>query len=111
MITISKTIKSVGNFFDKMAKVRVQSWLMRMGREWVERNGYSYEDVQSGVSKWPWRQSPVKIAEEKEISRAIRELKSYNDNELRDIGIPRSKIEYMVRYGRGGDEFETDRAA
>ena len=111
MITISKTINSVAKFFDKMAKVRVQSWLMRMGPEWVERNGYSYKDIQIGISKWPWRQSPEKIAEEKEISRAIRELKSYNDNELRDIGIPRSKIEYMVRYGNSGDEFDTDRAA
>ncbi len=111
MITISKTINSMGKFFDKMAKVRVQSWLMRMGPEWVEKNGYNYEDILSGVSKWPWRQSPEKAAAEKEIKQAIRELKSYNDNELRDIGIPRSKIEYMVRYGNSGDEFDTDRAA
>ena len=111
MITISKTINSMGKFFDRLAKVRVQSWLMRMGPEWAEANGYSYQDILRGVSKWPWRQSPEKVAEEKQIRRAIRELKSYNDRELRDIGIPRSKIEYMVRYGNSGDEFDTDRAA
>lgn len=111
MITITKTIKSIGNFFDRMGKARLQSWLIRMGPEWTEANGYSYDDILHGLSKWPWRQSPEKIAEEKEIKRVIRELNSYNDRELRDLDIARSEIETAVRFGRPGYERDLDKAA
>ena len=111
MNTINKTVKSMKHFFENLAKARMQSTLLSMGREWVESNGYSYEAVKAGVSKWPWHSSPEKVTREKEISRAIRELRSYNDRELRDIGMARSEIEYAVRYGRRGEEFDTDLAA
>ena len=111
MNTIKKTVKSMKIFFENIAKARMQSTLLNMGREWVEDKGFSYDALKLGVSEWPWRQSPEKIAEEKEIRRSIRDLKSYNDRELRDIGIPRSEIEYAVRYGRREEEFDTDRAA
>ena len=111
MITITKTIKSIGNLFDRMGKGRVQSWLIRMGPEWAEANGYSYDDILRGLSKWPWHQSPEKIAEERKIRRVIRELNSYNDRELRDLGIARSEIGTAVRFGRPGYERDLDKAA
>ena len=111
MITITKTIKSIGNFFDRMGKARLQSWLIRMGPEWAEANGYSYHDILLGLSKWPRRRSPEKIAEEKEIKRVIRELNSYNDRELRDLNIARGEIETAVRFGRLGYERDLDKAA
>lgn len=54
---------------------------------------------------------PVKVAKEAEIRRAIRDLKSYNDRELRDIGIPRSKIEDAVRYGVAANDSDFDQYA
>jgi hypothetical protein len=111
MITITRIIKSMGRSIDSMAKARVNSALLSMGREWVEDKGYSYEALRAGVSKWPWRRSPEKVAEEKQIKRAIRELKSYNDRELRDIGISRSKIEQAVRYGNAANDSDFDKHA
>jgi uncharacterized protein YjiS (DUF1127 family) len=111
MITISKVTNSVGRFFESMGKARVNSWLLRMGPEWVENNGYSYEALRGGISKWPWRRAPEKVAEEKELKRIIRELKSYNDRELADIGIPRSGIEDAVRHGRPGYECDLEQNA
>jgi uncharacterized protein YjiS (DUF1127 family) len=111
MISISKVTKSMFRFFDSMGKARVNSWLLGMGREWVEDNGYSYEAVRGGIDKWPWRMSAEKVAEEKELKRMIRELKSYNDRELADIGIPRCKIEHAVRYGIVANDPNPDRYA
>lgn len=63
MNTLSKFIKSIGVFFDLIAKARVQSTLLGMGREWVERHGYSYDLLRAGTSEWPWR-APVATAEQ-----------------------------------------------
>jgi uncharacterized protein YjiS (DUF1127 family) len=98
-------------FFEKVAKARMQSTLLSMGQKWAEDKGYSYEAIVAGESEWPWRKSAEKVVNEKEIRRVIRELKSYNDRELRDIGIPRTDIENAVRYGRPGYEYDTDLAA
>ncbi len=103
--------KAVKDFFERLAKARMQSTLLSMGRKWAEDKGYSYEAIVAGESEWPWRKSPEKAVNDKEIRRVIRELKSYNDRELRDIGIARSEIEYSVRYGRAGYEYDTDKAA
>ena len=98
-------------FFEKVAKARMQSTLLSMGQKWAEDKGYSYEAIVAGESEWPWRKSAEKAVNEKEFRRVIRELKSYNDRELRDIGIPRTDIENAVRYGRPGYEYDTDQAA
>ena len=111
MITISNTIKSIGNILDRIAKARVQSWLIRMGRDWTENNGYNHDDILVGVSKWPWRRSLETVAVKKEIKRTVSELKSYSDRELTDMDIPRGKIEHMARYGKSGVEFDTENAA
>lgn len=108
MNTITKAVK---DFFERVAKARMQSTLLSMGQKWAEDKGYSYEAIVAGESEWPWRKSTEKAVNEKEIKRVIRELKSYNDRELRDIGIARSEIENSVRYGRPGYEIDVDRKA
>jgi uncharacterized protein YjiS (DUF1127 family) len=99
MNTISKAIESFRHFFDATAKARMLSTLLGMGPEWVEMRGYSYALLRKGIGAWPWRQDPAQTAEEKEIRRAIRELKGFSDRELRDLGIARAGIESAVRYG------------
>ena len=50
--------KAVKDFFERVAKARMQSTLLSMGRKWAEDKGYSYEAIVAGESDWPWRQSP-----------------------------------------------------
>lgn len=52
--------------------------------------------------------SPEEVARETEIRNAIRELKLYSDRDLRDIGIARSRIEHVVRYGKGANDPEVN---
>ena len=96
MKTMSAIIKATQRFFEATARARVQSTLLSMGREWVERQGYSWELLRSGVSEFPWRQSTATVQSEKAIRRAITELNSFSDRELHDLRIHRSGIENAV---------------
>ena len=114
MISLTNIWQSMQRHFAAVAKARVQSTLLTMGPEWVERYGYSYQSLRNGIDAWPWRQTPEKAAEEKEIRRAIRELSHMSDRELRDLGIARSGIESAVRNGhpdRGFRLADRDQAA
>jgi len=108
MKTMTAMIESTGRLFDTIAKARVQSALLAMGRVWVERHGYSWELLRAGVSEWPWRQSTEAVATERETRRAIAELNRFSDRELHDLRIHRAGIESAVRYGRSGVDFEQD---
>ena len=108
MKTMFAIIKSTGRLFDTIARARVQSALLAMGRVWVERHGYSWELLRAGVSEWPWRQSTQAVTAERETRRAIAELSHYSDRELDDLRIHRGGIENAVRYGRSGIDFGQD---
>jgi len=97
---MSAIIKSTQRLFENTARARVQSTLLIMGREWVERHGYSWEMLCAGPSEWPWRQSTPTVNPGQEIRRAITELNSFSDRELHDLRIHRSGIENAVRHGR-----------
>ena len=73
MITISKTAKALQRFFEAMAKARVNSVLLGMGREKVEELGYSYEALRAGPSAWPWRKTTQDSAATGEIGMQLRE--------------------------------------
>jgi len=48
---------------------------------------------------------------EREIRRAVRELQSYSDAELNELGIGRGGIEQAVRHGRPGIDTDESKAA
>lgn len=48
---------------------------------------------------------------EPEIRRAVRELQSYSDAELNELGLSRAGIEDAVRHGRPGFESDQPKAA
>ena len=75
MNTLSKFIKSIGVFFDLIAKARMQSTLLGMGREWVERHGYSYDLLRAGTSEWPWREAEATVTGEQPLEHKVSDLK------------------------------------
>lgn len=93
MITITGTINALERFFEAMAKARVNSALLAMGRERVEQLGYSFEALQTGPSAWPWRKTTQDSAEENEIKVHMWELESFSGREFHDPGMARSGID------------------
>ena len=108
MNTMSKVLKSMEGFFESIARARVQSTLLSMGRDRVEKYGYSYDMLRAGVSEWPWRATPEAVAEAKEVKRAISELNNFSNRELHELGINRNGIENAVRYGRPENDPELE---
>lgn len=99
-------------FFETSGHGRVRAVLLSRGPQWCEAMGYSWSALQAGLSGWPWRKDSVENqTNESEIKQAVKELKSYNDLELRDLGISRGDIEDAVRFGRAGFEKDLDQAA
>ena len=97
MITINKTAKALQRFFEAMAKARVNSVLLGMGRAKVEELGYSYEALRAGPSAWPWRKTTQDSATTGAIAVRVRETKDL------------SEIAY-ANQPRTGHEFEQDAA-
>lgn len=75
MTTPAKKIDSGGNFFERIARARMQSTLLSMGRVWVERHGYSWELLRAGTAYWPWRQTLEAVAGKPGTRRAGLDLK------------------------------------
>lgn len=116
MITNSKAFKIIGRFsaaaaraLEATAKARVQSTLLSMGPEWVEKYGYSYDSLRAGVNEWPWRQTSEKLIEEQQVKRSVKELNSYSDLELNELGIARNDIEFAVRHGHPENDYSLER--
>jgi len=76
MKTVSRIIKASNRFFESIARARVQSTLIGMGPEWVERHGYSWVLLRRGVTAWPWRHAS---AGEMKISGSVHELHPFSD--------------------------------
>ena len=69
--------------------------------------GIDRHELMGGVKNWPWDGSITKQKAEANNgsrARAIRELNSYSDRELHDIGINRGMIADAVDNGRVGIE-------
>ena len=101
--------------------------------------GFSREMLIEGVSAWPWRIDTVADAvaagtdltkegisvapvvsqiatpkvSKRKIRKAVKELSSYSDRELAELGVSRNNIEEVVRYGRPTVEgvFQNNRTA
>jgi hypothetical protein len=58
MFAITNVTNAIIGFFESIAKARVNSVLLGMGREKVEEFGYSYDALQLGPDAWPWREMP-----------------------------------------------------
>lgn len=95
-----------------LARRQALNALMRQSDATLRDIGISRELLHAGVDCWPWHaieRPPLRASSVTRVSpntaeatRAVRELKSYSDRELRDIGITRDTIAEAVYHGRGG---------
>lgn len=111
------------NFFTKEGS-RYDTYMTSLGRKQARRillgqSDHTLEDLgisramlETGIKAWPWKiqeDQPAPAAPKKVMShsKAIRELNSYSDRELQDIGITRGSIVEAVKKGRTGIERPT----
>lgn len=121
------------------SKSRLRQQLLGMSDRQLQDFGFSRAMLIEGVSAWPWRIDAVADAvsagtdlkkeglvaapvvsqiaapkvSRRKIRKAVKELNSYSDRELAELGVNRNNIEEVVRYGRPTVEgvFQNDRTA
>ena len=120
-------------------KAKLRTQLLGMSDRQLDDYGFSRAALLSGVSAWPWRAdsvadavaagtslkaeglaiapqltqvAPPKVSR-KSIRKAVKELNSYSDRELAELGVARNSIKEVVRYGRPSVEgvFENRKSA
>ena len=121
------------------SKSRLRQQLLGMSDRQLQDFGFSRAMLIEGVSAWPWRIDTVADAvaagtdltkegisvapvvsqiaapkvSRRKIRKAVKELNSYSDRELAELGVSRNNIEEVVRYGRPTVEgvFQNNRTA
>lgn len=109
MSLLNKIGKSVFNALEMAGRARTLSQLETMSDRALEDLGFSRLLMNQGVSAWPWKKDQEVIAQKAktssdEINAAIKELNSYNDKDLADLGLSRGEIRNAVINGRKNDE-------
>lgn len=105
-------LNGMARFFRKSGKLRMQSYLMRLPTSQLIAWGYSPTQLSKGISAWPWRLEDQPMAASstetaftaKQLRASVKELQSFSNAELADMGLNRGTIEHAVRYGRQGLE-------
>ena|SRR5450631_2222746 len=90
-----------------LSKRRDRKLLLKLDDRTLADIAISREMLEQGVKAWPWRlpEDSVQVAAVAGSFRtAVRELESYNDAELADLGISRGSIQDAVLHGRPGIE-------
>ncbi|MFT5219949.1 MAG: hypothetical protein ACI9LO_002292 [Planctomycetota bacterium] len=103
MDTIAKIINRLQRASEAIAKARVNSVLLGMGREKVEEYGYSFDALQLGPSAWPWRGTPQDGPKENDLMIPAPHFTSLYNSQTNDQGIAFNDIEKPVRHGRPVD--------
>ena len=106
MSTNSSPIKSLASTVSLyLTKRRDRQLLLRLDDRTLADINISRELLEVGVKAWPWQlpQDGAMVAQAAhEIRSAVRELESYSDAELADLGISRGSISDAVLHGRPG---------
>ena len=110
MITVKGTIEAMGRFFEAMAKARVNSELLRMGREKVESLGYSYEALLIGPSAWPWRNDTREAGQKTDIGVNARNLNNSAGEAMKELGRAENDIDWTSRTGLSRADCDQDAA-
>ena len=87
MFTITKVSKAMSGFFESIARARVNSVLLGMGREKVEEFGYSYDELRLGPDAWPWRKMPQKGTNETTNNCSDEKIAEHISKSIDDVSI------------------------
>ena len=104
---------------ERRGRRMARTQLLNMSDRQLNDFGVSRHLLMEGISAWPWRDaSTADLAGEglaripaitnvgknvigaKDIKKAVKELSSFSDRELAELGVTRHSIEESVRYGR-----------
>ena len=112
MFSIATLVQYVQRRREISAMKATQAYLLSLDDRMLEDAGFSRELLEQGIKAWPWRtlqdQPTVDQApSRKDLEHAASTLRSFSDKELRDLGIGRGEIGYVVQHGRQG--FDVDR--
>lgn len=91
------------NYMTHRGRVEAHRILLRQDEKTLQDIGIIRSELAGGVKNWPWDGSAQQQqAKPVATAQAIRELNSYSDRELHDIGINRGMIADAVTHGRAG---------
>jgi len=106
MSTFLSPIKSIATDFGAfLNKRRDMKLLMELDDRTLADINISRELLEQGVKSWPWKMpqdSETVWSTAQGIRAAVKELDSYTDAELADLGITRGGIVEAVLHGRPG---------
>jgi len=95
---------------------QTRAYLLSLDDRLLEDAGFSRVLLEQGIKAWPWRSEAylennrARAPHSKnDLKAAASTLRSFSDKDLRDLGIGRGEIGYVVEHGRQG--FDCDRAA
>jgi uncharacterized protein YjiS (DUF1127 family) len=107
-----RTHRWLNRLMERIERGRLRRELLRRTDYTLVDMGFSRDLLEEGVSAWPWRPAadggsgavnkPLPAIKPTAYRQAIRELRTYSDAELADLGLHRSTIEYAVCHGRPG---------
>lgn len=96
-----------------LGRSRVRDVLLRSSDRMLDDAGFSRELLESGVKAWPWHKPalPLTPLDFKHVGNvaAIRELQTYSDEDLHDLGNSRGSISEAVMLGREGSDNDSER--
>lgn len=111
---IGKLVRFIQQKKEAVAMRETQAYLLSLDDRLLADAGFSREQLLKGVKAWPWRteerlqdQDMVKAFSQKDLSNAASTLRGFSDKDLRDLGIGRGEIGYVVQHGRQG--YDCDR--
>lgn len=112
MFSIATLVKYVQKRREISAMRETRAYLLSLDDRMLEDAGFSRDLLEQGLKAWPWRsvQDQPTVDEamsQKDLELAASTLRSFTDKELRDLGIGRGEIGYVVQHGRQG--FDVDR--
>ncbi len=100
------------NYLQRYAIGKTRTTLLSLSDRQLSDVGISRKSLEGGVKNWPWRDEAVSAAalptdmvdqpvqmKSKDINKAVRELSSMSDAQLRDIGIDRGSIRHAAMHG------------
>ena len=93
-----------------------RAYLLSLDDRLLEDAGFSRTLLKQGLKAWPWRSAEYSENNnhqprpgQKELNKAASTLRGFSDKDLRDLGISRGEIGYVVEHGRAG--FDSDNRA